>query len=186
MEPAISKGSLILTRPGTDYVQGDIVAFHRDHAGLLVTHRIVGITYSSDNTQLLYTKGDANEVQDMDPISVKAVSGKVVWSVPFIGNIVYFTKSVPGFLLLIVLPALGLIVSEILNIRGEKNKKNELVLILLIFGTLALLPLSIASWNDTAELQLNSITTGNWPVNSVPIFYTHQTVDITNLATDNE
>jgi len=67
-------------------------------------------------------------------VTERQVLGKVLFSIPFVGRAIAFTKTQTGFMLLIVIPAVLLIYNEILNIKKEigkmlkkkqKNKKGK-------------------------------------------------------------
>ena len=85
MEPAVSKGSLVLTLPSGKYEVGDIVAFEHIRESV-VTHRIIAAKNLAQG-YLYSTKGDANNYEDAAPVSDKKVIGKVIASIPFAGNI---------------------------------------------------------------------------------------------------
>ena len=116
MRPTISQGSVIFTQENSQYKKGDVIAFRKNN--ITVTHRIVesnlmnnGVTYE--------TKGDANKAADDTAVTYKDVLGKQVATVPFIGNFILFMRSLPGFVLLIILPALLYTTYEINNIKLE-------------------------------------------------------------------
>jgi len=75
------------------------------------------------------TKGDANEVADRELVKPRLVIGKVVTIIPYLGHFIRFAKSLFGNWLLIILPALVVIASEIARIvmeleRNKREKKN--------------------------------------------------------------
>ncbi|HWS29711.1 MAG TPA: signal peptidase I [Clostridia bacterium] len=83
MEPAISAGDVVVTKacdPNAVSV-GDIITF-RPYAGtgVLLTHRVVEITDEG-----LLTRGDANNMNDENPILPQASISRVVLVIPFIG-----------------------------------------------------------------------------------------------------
>ena len=69
--------------------------------------------------KLFTTKGDANEDPDGEKVPAKDVVGKVMFSIPFIGAVVAYAKTLPGFVLFIIVPTIAIIFSEILNIKKE-------------------------------------------------------------------
>lgn len=121
MTPAIKTGSLVLVnQKASGYAKNDIITFKSEKE--LVSHRI----YDSSNIDgaIYYqTKGDANN--DVDPalVAKKDVVGKVVLDVPYLGKLVNFVKTPLGFILLITVPILFIIISEILVIIDEIRKK---------------------------------------------------------------
>lgn len=118
MEPTISTGSVVLVLPSGSYQKGDIVTFkHSGRDNVLVTHRIQNI-----EKNVLTTKGDANEEVDSETVASADTVGKVVFSLPFIGRIVGFAQTQIGFLIIVIIPAVAIIYSEILNIKKQLVK----------------------------------------------------------------
>ena len=70
-------------------------------------------------------KGDANNSVDGEEIEKRVVIGKVFLTVPFVGKLVAFLKTLPGFLILIIIPAVFFIAWEIFNIKREMEKEIE-------------------------------------------------------------
>lgn len=82
MSPAIPAGSVVVIDEGADYEKlcvGDIITYHLSN-GQSVTHRIAG---RGDGK--LITKGDANECEDMFPVTEEQVQGKVLFTIPKLG-----------------------------------------------------------------------------------------------------
>jgi len=132
MEPALHVGSIVFVRPLSDYQIGDIVTFKtpKDPKNT-VTHRLTAKDTSKD--QIIYsTKGDANQTKDIENLALENIVGKVFFNLPFIGYPISYSKTLPGLLILVVVPATIIIYSEILNIKNEavrlvkkKQKKDE-------------------------------------------------------------
>ena len=81
----------------------------------LVVHRIINI-----DGETITTKGDANKSAD-EPINVSAIKGKVLFWIPFAGNVVGFIKTPLGTICIIA-AAIALI--EIPR-RNEKKKDDR-------------------------------------------------------------
>lgn len=113
MEPELYKGDLILVKETDIYKQNDVVVFQDGNS--LVVHRIIEI-----DGDAITTKGDANTSAD-EPISVSDVKGRVLFRIPFAGNIVGFLKTPVG-IICIIAAAVALI--EIPR-RSEKKKDDE-------------------------------------------------------------
>lgn len=132
MEPNISVGSVVFTHPTQqNYHPNDIITFaHSGRKNVLVTHRVVEVKKVGSTTSFV-TKGDANEEADGEQVPVKDVVGKVIFSVPVIGRVISFSQTQLGFILLIIIPSVAIIYSELLNIkkqlaeyfRVKRNKK---------------------------------------------------------------
>ena len=95
---------------------------------MTVTHRVVEVT-SDENGVAYKTKGDNNLSPDTAPAKYDNVIGKVIMRIPQLGRVQYFLASQGGWLIAIVLPALFIIISDILKIfklAGVKNKIEEI------------------------------------------------------------
>ena len=139
MEPTIPVGSIIYTLKTSSYQKGDVIAF--ETGGLTITHRIAGVKNESGKDisllvspiegvkkaeELFYqTKGDANNKEDSKLVPQRNISGQVLTYLPYIGKVVFFLKTIPGFLILIVLPVLIFIGSELWKIKKELEKEIE-------------------------------------------------------------
>ncbi|QQS38473.1 signal peptidase I [Candidatus Woesebacteria bacterium] len=112
MEPAIKTASVIVSKPQSNYVQGDIVTFTPTSSmGNVVTHRIVA--KENVNSPVYKTAGDANQTIDPWTIDNSQIKGKVVLTVPLAGYVTNFAKTPSGFILLIIVPATIVIYEEI-------------------------------------------------------------------------
>ena len=81
MEPSYMKGSLLYVKESAGGIQtGDVITFYRN--GELVTHRVVEIN-TDEKTYI--TKGDANQVNDVQPVAWSDVVGVPVFDIPVLG-----------------------------------------------------------------------------------------------------
>lgn len=116
MAPTFNKGDLVITRPvpGMHYAVGDIVTFTdpKNHQQT-ITHRIVAVpaTDAAHSPKFL-TKGDANDITD-GYIPAHLIVGKVTLSLPYAGYALDFLRQPLGLLLVIYIPALVIVASEI-------------------------------------------------------------------------
>ena len=106
MSPAIQAGDAIVIWPtsGTPNV-GDVVSY--EVQGELVTHRVVEIRPDG-----VITKGDANREADLGRPD-RHVRGRMVVRLPFLGWFLAFLRRPGGWLLLVILPAVGSSRSEV-------------------------------------------------------------------------
>lgn len=119
MEPAIKTGSVVVVKPADSYQKGDIITFEdRETKTTSVTHRIVEVK-EKDGNKFFVTKGDANDAPDSNEVSQDQIVGKTLFSIPYIGYPVNFTKTLEGLIVLVVIPATLIIYSEIINIKNE-------------------------------------------------------------------
>lgn len=105
---------------------GDIITFYSesiDTEGFTITHRIV--EKNMENGVFYYkTKGDSNLGNDAGSITLKDIDGKVVLVLPQAGRIQRFLSSRFGWLLFILVPAILIIINDIVHIvRLLKIKK---------------------------------------------------------------
>lgn len=107
MEPRIETGSLLVIRPvdPEEIVIGDVITFWQ--SGLdtpLVTHRVID---SGHNSPLWFqTKGDANPFPDTFIVPAGNLAGVVWLNLPYLGYGTEFLKTLPGYILGLVLPSL--------------------------------------------------------------------------------
>ena len=108
MEPAIPVHSFLVTDdadPETLQV-GDIITFRSTEPnleGALNTHRITSV-YEENGQLMFHTKGNANAVEDSEPVAAVNVVGKVVFVSAALGTVVSLFANPLVFLLLIVVP----------------------------------------------------------------------------------
>jgi len=129
METAIHTGSVVFDKTVDGYAINDVITFKISGSKDTVTHRIVEIKNEED--VVLYTvKGDVNNASDPDPVLKDNVVGKVIFSVPLLGYIVAFIKTIPGLVIFIILPSLIVVYGEIDKIKKEitrmRNKEDKL------------------------------------------------------------
>lgn len=112
MMPALDINSLLIVRekPASDIEIGDIITYSANNNTMRVTHRVVDI---QDNGEAFITRGDANNVDDPNPISKDRVIGEVVYSIPYIGYGLRFLSSTAGIVFIIVMGALSIIIPMI-------------------------------------------------------------------------
>lgn len=86
MEPEFYPGDIVITKHKnkTDINLNDIVTF-RNKDGVIITHRII-----EETLQGYITKGDNNNVEDAEMITVNNIIGKVKFSIPKVGYIIDF------------------------------------------------------------------------------------------------
>lgn len=126
MEPSIKTGSLVIDKEFSSYNIGDIITFkEREKPTETITHRIANIE-TTNNIQLFTTQGDANGTPDGTKITSGDILGKVIFKIPFLGYAVAFTRTLPGLIILVVIPATIIIYDEINKIKEEvKNRRKK-------------------------------------------------------------
>jgi signal peptidase len=121
MEPKILTGSLAFVLPRSDYRIGNIITFkstERINGSSITSHRIVEIK-TNDGRKIFVTKGDANENKDTDEIAQSQIIGRLFFAIPFLGYPIAFAKTLPGLILLVIVPSTIVIYEEIRKIYFE-------------------------------------------------------------------
>ena len=121
MEPAMPVGSAIYVKRCDPQAlrQGDIITFRLSEAtGLVETHRVVE---NDTQARQLITKGDANALPDVNPVSYERVVGKVVICIPVLGIVSEMLHSGPGVTACVAIFALAIILWTL----ADKTKKRE-------------------------------------------------------------
>lgn len=133
MSPTISVGSLIVIKPSSSYKVGDIITFKTPNSNKVkdyTTHRLVEIKQNNGNSVFI-TKGDANKSEDQRSIEPNQVIGREIFKIPWLGYVIGYTKTLPGLILLIVVPATIIVLEEskkiIKEIKKIKNKKKQVL-----------------------------------------------------------
>ncbi len=114
MVPAIKKGDLVTVTSVSNgkFAVGDVITFTNPvNKQQTITHRVIQ-TPTLENGSKIITKGDANPSADT-PITKESVIGKVNYNVPVAGYGIDFIRKPVGLILLIYIPALVVIISEL-------------------------------------------------------------------------
>ena len=95
MEPKYSVGDLIYVMPveAESVKVGEPITFILNEELVVATHRVVSI--DAEN-QRFYTKGDANEIADSDPVHFKNLIGVPKFSIPLLGYVSDYIQHPPG------------------------------------------------------------------------------------------
>ena len=181
MEPAIHVGSVVFVQKVNPETlrKGDVITFaSADDPTISITHRLAEIENSGGNT-VFKTKGDANSIEDSTEISSSQIKGKVLFSLPFLGYLSVWIKQPLGFGLLVILPAILIIISEIFSIKksiekevekkyeeSEKQRQSKSAGTLIMLCLLGIGFLQIKSTNaylsDTAVITGTTFSAGYW------------------------
>ncbi len=110
-----------------DIKVGDVITFRSTSLatpGTTITHRVVSITEDSDGKVCYRTKGDFNNIEDQACAKFNNVIGKVILKIPQLGRIQFFLASKVGWILCILVPAMYIIIRDILKITKLTTIKN--------------------------------------------------------------
>lgn len=96
MEPAYPVGSVVYVKgaDASDIVVGDVITYALgSDTNLVMTHRVVDIL---DQGRSFVTKGDANPVEDAEPVSSERLIGEPVLCIPGIAAAADFMNTGKG------------------------------------------------------------------------------------------
>ena len=77
----------------------------------IVTHRVIGP--APGETLQFRTQGDANAMPDAAPVPARLIRGRVLWSIPGLGDVLPWLQWPRGFLVLVLVPGALLLLSEL-------------------------------------------------------------------------
>ena len=122
MEPEISIGSMVYVKQADfdELSEGDVIAF--ESGASVVTHRIAAIDQGS---QLLTTKGDANDVTDFMPVAYTNVIGKVAFHLPFFGYIAAFLSETYGKIVAAIILIVGVVLSNAEDKKAPEKERDQ-------------------------------------------------------------
>lgn len=138
MEPEYRTGSIIITKKVdvNDLEKGDVISFYStslDISDRVNTHRIVDIIYDQSGSREFVTKGDANELQDENPVLSSRVIGKVIFDLGVVsGSVLGMLQNPKVIFFLIIVPLIIITFSEavnlvniIMNKDGDPEEENS-------------------------------------------------------------
>ncbi len=130
MEPNIKVDDVIVNvrvKSPESIKVGDVITFNSTSSiskGLTVTHRVINIIKNDDGTYEYVTKGDFNPSADSATAKYNDIIGKVVIKLPAVGKIQGFIATKMGWFIVVLLPALGVIIYDLMKIvKLVYNKK---------------------------------------------------------------
>ena len=130
MEPNINVYDVVVDKKvknPTEIKVGDVITFTSTGTltkGMVITHRVIDV-FEEDGKYYYKTKGDNSLSPDSSLAEYDYIIGKVILRLPALGRLQSFIGTQAGWLLVIVIPALFIIISDILKIfklTGVKNK----------------------------------------------------------------
>ncbi len=130
MQPNINPYDVIVdiaVNDPEDIQVGDIITFVSTSSltkGMTITHRVYDIK-QENGEYMYYTKGDDNLGPDALPAPYSNVLGKVLFHIPQLGRIQSFLSTKGGWLIVVVVPAVIIIILDILKIFRLQTAKNQ-------------------------------------------------------------
>jgi len=107
----------------------DVITFYSSNeffGNTPITHRIVEILDIPENGTMYRVKGDANESADYDKVIPTNIIGKVLFKIPKLGKVQFFLASKKGWLFAIMIPAVVIIIYDIVKLIKLINLRNKL------------------------------------------------------------
>lgn len=130
MEPNINPYDVIvdwaILKP-TDIKIGDVITFVSTSSltkGMTITHRVINIK-EDQNGYSYQTKGDANLSPDTAYVPFANIKGKVLFRIPQLGRLQSFLATKGGWLIIVVIPALIVIITDMLKVFRLVSSKGK-------------------------------------------------------------
>ena len=130
MEPNIKVYDVILDTRVDDVntiKEGDIITFISSgnlSSGMTITHRVVEVLHTDEGLRFR-TKGDNNQTADGALVIPENVLGKTLLRIPMLGRIQFLLASKGGLLIFILIPAVGIIVYDIIKLFRVKDVSDK-------------------------------------------------------------
>ena len=131
MQPTINKYDVIINTKIDDISDvkiNDVITFistWKVTYGMTITHRVVGTKTLDNGKTCLVTRGDNNTQEDAACVEEGNIIGITRAVVPGLGKIQFFLSSSTGLLLVILIPALYIIIKDIIKLFGLSNDKTK-------------------------------------------------------------
>ena len=125
MEPTLPVETVVYVKEvaAEDVKPGDIITFYNhENSKTPVTHRVV--ENNTDKRQFV-TKGDANEKEDITPISYLFYVGKVMFQIKWAGKILIYLSTGSGKIFYFCFLLLGIILLELAELLSGKPVKEK-------------------------------------------------------------
>ncbi len=129
MEPNIRVYDVIIdykVNKPEDLKIGDVITFRSTSSiskDLIVTHRIIDTKIVNGKVEYV-TKGDYNSSADSDTAKFDHIIGKVILKLPQLGRIQFFLATKMGWFIVVLLPAMCVIIYDIIKLLKLLSLKN--------------------------------------------------------------
>lgn len=104
---------------------GDVITFMEEDSNIVVTHRIIEVTTDENGERAFITKGDANNIKDLSPVTADRVVGIFQSRIPKVGDFAMFLQTPMGMILFIGVPVLAFIIYDIIRRQRYANKDRK-------------------------------------------------------------
>ncbi|MBQ1272717.1 MAG: signal peptidase I [Clostridia bacterium] len=121
MQPTYEVGDLLYVKKVdvNTIKEGDPITFVLNEDLVVATHRVVKVDAAN---QRFYTKGDANDIPDGDPVHFKNVIGVPQFSIPWLGYVSDFVQNPPGMYITIAVGVILIVAVFAPDLIGKKKK----------------------------------------------------------------
>ena len=116
MTGSIEAGDAIIIKNSDSYAVGDVITYFPADESFSVTHRIVRMEGDK-----FYTKGDANQSEDPDPVLIEQIAGKVAVKLDKVGYFIEWLKSPVGIIFAATFIVLLILIIVIADKRQGKT-----------------------------------------------------------------
>lgn len=120
MTGSIEAGDAIIIKKSDSYAVGDVITYFPADESFSVTHRIVRMEGDK-----FYTKGDANQSEDPDPVSIEQIAGKVAVKLDKVGYFIEWLKSPVGIIFAATFIVLLILIIVIADKRRGKTRSAD-------------------------------------------------------------
>lgn len=120
MSPTFNAGDVVVgkTINTHDLQQGDIITFRFENS--LTTHRVINVI-NKDGKLSFITKGDNNNVEDLELVNEEYIISKYLFRIPVLGFVIMFMKGTAGIVIIWTL----IVFFIISNMYKRKQKKSK-------------------------------------------------------------
>ena len=120
MTPVYDVGDLIYVKEVDPYTiqPGDVITFIVNEDLVIGTHRVVRV---DTEKKCFYTKGDANEIEDAEPVHFNNVIGVPQFSIPKLGYVSDFVQNPPGMYITVAVGIVLIFVVFLPDLIGKKK-----------------------------------------------------------------
>ena len=124
MVPVYNVGDLLYVKEvdPTTIKEGDVITFVVNEDLLVGTHRVVRV--DAENKRF-YTKGDANNIEDQNPVHFNNVIGVPKFSIPKLGYVSNFVQNPPGTYITIVVGIILILAVFLPDMIGKKSTDED-------------------------------------------------------------
>lgn len=124
MEPEYGVGDLLYVKDVDPITikEGDVITFIVNEDLVVGTHRVVRV--DAEN-QRFYTKGDANDIEDQNPVHFNNVIGVPQFSIPKLGYVSDFVQNPPGMYITIGVGIVLILFVFVPDMIGKKKEEGD-------------------------------------------------------------